>query len=269
MIRIERNRIDVDSGKIIQPERSWYVLAKKREKKAKKEKKKHRFDRGVFAHQKVRIALEKTFNNKCAYCETSILRMTWDVEHFRPKNSPEERPEHPGYYWLAYDWENLYSSCPLCNQYRKERATWDGAAGTAGGKASRFPVVPESSRACKPSDDIKKEKRRLIDPCADYPEKYFKYNILGEIDVARSPSRSQISIDVFNLVEPRLVEARETRIAELVALLKLRKNTQSKGNNDDVVKEIDDIIECKWVSDTSPYAGACRYVIKNLVEFGL
>src|SRR5207248_2896103 len=43
-----------------------------------------------------------------------------DVEHFRPKGGYKQREtdelKRPGYYWLAYAWDNLFCSCQLCNQ---------------------------------------------------------------------------------------------------------------------------------------------------------
>ena len=76
-------------------------------------------------------ALLDLFNGKCAFCETPIREgMHGDVEHFRPKGGVIEEDgskakyldkkgverDHPGYYWLAYDWRNLLPSCQLCNQ---------------------------------------------------------------------------------------------------------------------------------------------------------
>src|SRR5262245_40081226 len=78
--------------------------------------------------------LLKLFNGKCAYCETDIeSNQPGDVEHFRPKgrvvdeefepiriNHPKwGEMDHPGYFWLAYEWDNLFPSCIDCNRYRK------------------------------------------------------------------------------------------------------------------------------------------------------
>src|ERR1700676_5569499 len=67
--------------------------------------------------------IKNIFQNKCAYCETREVRSPYHAEHFRPKgrvrfrakgekklckvviNDEEgKQTEHPGYFWLAYNW---------------------------------------------------------------------------------------------------------------------------------------------------------------------
>ena len=80
---------------------------------------------------------EEIFDNKCAYCETPLVRQSADAEHYRPKakvtykddEDITRRPrvidhtgaeiEHPGYFWLAYNWKNLLPSCEICNRTSK------------------------------------------------------------------------------------------------------------------------------------------------------
>ena len=96
------------------------------------------------------------FYGKCAYCESYITDFQHgDIEHFRPKggitdendnqvvlkddrgnptlDATGEPKPHPGYYWLAYNWQNLLPSCAICNQ--------PSSAGSKKiGKHNRFPV---------------------------------------------------------------------------------------------------------------------------------
>jgi hypothetical protein len=45
----------------------------------------------LYRDPNVKAALEKLFNNKCAYCESpGFAGFPWDVEHFRPKGSVAE-----------------------------------------------------------------------------------------------------------------------------------------------------------------------------------
>ena len=128
--------------------------------------------------------LLKLFSNKCAYCE-SIITSTQpgDVEHYRPKgglrntdgskvtytdDAGQQQP-HPGYWWLAYDWENLLPSCIDCNRQRRH-----GADAQKFGKGELFPV--QEYRALKPGEEVN-EVPLLINPCLEDPEKHLEYDL--------------------------------------------------------------------------------------------
>jgi hypothetical protein len=87
--------------------------------------KKFSFDAEIYAHQSVKAALIAAQYGKCAFCESQITHISYgDVEHFRPKagyrQSAADAMSTPGYYWLAYEWDNLLLSCQLCNQRIKK-----------------------------------------------------------------------------------------------------------------------------------------------------
>jgi hypothetical protein len=75
--------------------------------------------------------LRNKFDNKCAYCEKSMSDIPREAEHWRPKrrmSGPKDKVgDHPGYFWLAYNWRNLFPACSMCNSYR--------------GKKNQFPVA--------------------------------------------------------------------------------------------------------------------------------
>jgi hypothetical protein len=106
------------------------------------------------------------FYGKCAYCETDIVGYQHgDVEHFRPKAGVTDEgdlpiDEHPGYYWLAYDWRNLLPSCEKCNQPSE-------ISGRKVGKHNRFPV---EGRHARQPDEIEAEEPLLIHPGSGRPE---------------------------------------------------------------------------------------------------
>ena len=98
----------------------------------------------------VRDELYRMQDGKCAYCERlrNEFRET-DIDHYRPKGAVEGVPEHPGYWWLAYEWKNLLGTCKQCNQDFKRAA---------------FPLKSTGTRACKHDDDLVAEQPLLIDP---------------------------------------------------------------------------------------------------------
>jgi uncharacterized protein (TIGR02646 family) len=136
-------------------------------------------------YKEQKAALLDLFNGKCAFCETPIgPGMHGDVEHFRPKGAVTEEDgskakyvddqgeerEHPGYYWLAYDWRNLLLSCQLCNQ--------PSAGG--GGKRNYFPLRNPADRAHQP-DDEEREEPLFIHPWFEDPAKHFAFDETGAI----------------------------------------------------------------------------------------
>lgn len=98
-------------------------------------------DRDAIWGRLKRWLAEHAFANKCAYCEGDIsAHAPQHAEHWRPKarvtmvgsDDTEARVErdgkpHPGYWWLAYDWQNIVPACDYCN--------------TAGAKGTKFPIA--------------------------------------------------------------------------------------------------------------------------------
>lgn len=128
----------------------------------------------------VRNKLRSLYYQKCAYCESKEFKP--EVEHYRPKGDVTGDSTHLGYYWLCYEWSNLLPACHNCN--------------TGTGKMNQFPIV--GKRVYSPSfnttDELDLEKCKaynspLIDeqpllfhPEIDHPEKFFKFDQLGNIE---------------------------------------------------------------------------------------
>ncbi|MCX6578764.1 MAG: HNH endonuclease [Candidatus Aminicenantes bacterium] len=99
-------------------------------------------------------------DGKCCYCERKRDKREFDVEHFRPKAGISDENGHPGYWWLAYEWENLFLACKSCNQEIKK---------------TQFPLLGGSKRAFTGEDDLKLEKPVLINPVDEDPEKFIGF----------------------------------------------------------------------------------------------
>jgi uncharacterized protein (TIGR02646 family) len=113
-------------------------------------------------NEEVKKTLWEHHDHKCCYCERKRdLKRESDVEHFRPKAAVAEDKDHPGYWWLAYDWENYFFSCKLCNQaYKKEH----------------FPLLPDGKRAYKTEDPLSDEKQVLIHPIDEEPAEFIGFD---------------------------------------------------------------------------------------------
>jgi hypothetical protein len=125
----------------------WEAKAKKAfkdvEKCSDEEKAKKVNDHSEIWSEDIKVILLNVSDQKCWYCESKQVRSDNNVDHFRPKNSVIECPDHPlGYWWLAFNLTNYRLSCTYCNSYRKDRE-----AKTGGGKHDHFPLVDEALRA--------------------------------------------------------------------------------------------------------------------------
>lgn len=123
------------------------------------------FKREVYAHSSVKDELIKMQNDKCCFCESKITHICYgDVEHFRPKagwrKNRSSKLTRPGYFWLAYTWDNLFLSCQLCNQREKR---------------NHFPLASEQSRCVYPTTNTANENQVFIHPCDDDPEHHIGF----------------------------------------------------------------------------------------------
>jgi len=268
MIYVNRHRRD-ENGYQIKPSKEWFKKAKAATKTAIQEKRAHKWDRNIYADEKeVKTALEKLFNDKCAYCEKSLLDTDWDVEHYRPKGEVAKRMDHPGYYWLGYKWENLYPSCTNCNRMKRDKPLWeDRRVLPAMGKSTKFPLYVESTRAMSHNEDIKKEYTLLIDPCYDNPEWYLGYNLKGEILALDDNPFGAKSIEVYNLKRRRLVKRRIKIVKSTIRVLRLMKILRNNNPvNREALEEAKEILQ-ELVSDEAKHAGVARYVKDNPDDF--
>ncbi len=262
MIFVNRKRRD-NTDRMIEPSESWFDKARAATDRAIEEKQDHLFDDRIYADDReVTPALEELFYEKCAYCEKPLPEV-WDVEHFRPKRRVAEEKGHPGYYWLAYSWENLYPSCLNCNRRRKDKPTWeDLSVGATGGKFDQFPLFDEDTRAMSPADDFRREHTLLIDPCYDDPQDYFGYDPKGGILALESNPYAEKTIEVCHLQRRRLRRERAKVISCAVPVLRLIRKAKQKKNVQ-VVKALQEFLNNTIIGDDCYYAGVARFTRDN------
>lgn len=173
------------------------------------------FESGIYNHQAVRKVLHTAQHGKCAYCERKLVRTDGDIDHFRPKaavqQAREAQPRVPGYYWLAYEWNNLLLTCQHCNQFRT-------AGGAGRGKGSLFPLLNPKQRARRPADDLSREQPLLVNPAEEDPARHLTFR--GECIQART-QRGAACIQILGLDDPALEERRNDRLMLLRPLFLL------------------------------------------------
>ncbi|MHC8334139.1 HNH endonuclease family protein [Pseudomonas sp. LB3P25] len=145
----------------------------------------------VYKSDSVKKQLDKLFHGKCAYCESFFASTApVDVEHYRPKGAVNEDADHPGYWWLGMDWDNLLPSCIDCNRKRKQMmpvlsakllTLQEGQRGfshgvlSSSGKKDSFPLL--GTRAVSETSAIASEYPLLLDPCRDNPDEHLRFYI--------------------------------------------------------------------------------------------
>lgn len=169
------------------------------------------FDRTIYAAASVKKALLNAQHGKCAFCESKITHIGYgDVEHFRPKAAFQQRANdplgRPGYYWLAYEWSNLFFSCQLCNQSFKRNL---------------FPLRNSRRRARSHNDDMASERPLLLDPSVLDPEVFLSFHE-ETVYAIKDNRRGRTTIDVLGLNRKELREARRERFEMIQSLLLAR-----------------------------------------------
>lgn len=260
MIRVDRNRLE--NGKPIKPPKQWFRKAKEKTGEAIKQGPDHTIS-DLYRDTRIKAALEKLFHDKCAYCESRFSPGDWDVDHYRPKGRVAERPDHPGYYWLAYKWENLYPSCKSCNQKRKDHPRFDEPGELPSkGKLDQFPVENEEQRAMVPGDNLDLEHPLLVDPCNSEPGKHFAYDIQGQIHPKEPNDRAASeTIRICHLQRRRLRDDRARTILRVSKVIETIHLAKESGNRK-IEQELNDILS-GFLASSSIFAGAARAVNEN------
>ncbi len=164
---------------------------------------KFEFDRTIYGHETVKNALIKAQHKKCCFCEGRFIAHDYgDVEHYRPKGSVRQTRKakalYPGYFWLAYSWDNLFFCCPLCNRTNKR---------------DFFPLTDSAKRARSHVDNLDDEEPLILDPGGpEDPRRHIKFRE----DLARGVTEAgRKTIEFAGLNREALAEERLSRLNEL------------------------------------------------------
>lgn len=158
--------------------------------------------------------------DKCWYCEIRQDRSLGEVDHFRPKGKVFGLPNHPGYWWLAFESTNFRYSCNFCN-----RRTVDRQTSRTGGKHEQFPIESEATRALKPGDNHDLEKPLLLDPLRPGDPGMLTWQINGD-PAPRFPlnklwlDKADTSIAVYHLHHYKIRRRRRKIYNDLKLLVK-------------------------------------------------
>jgi uncharacterized protein (TIGR02646 family) len=218
------------------------------------------FERDVYGHQEVRERLRDAQHRKCCYCEVRIISESGDIEHFRPKASVQQGPEHrkqsPGYFWLAYSWSNLLYACSRCNrEYKRDL----------------FPLEEPSTRADALHDEgsTDRETPLLLDPTAEDPQAFIEFDAERALARGGAP-RGRVTIDLLGLNRTMLLEERRDRlesIRERVECLRLVRAGRVQMNGPDAHERLRSMCQAILAAteERAQFSGMIRCAVRRWV----
>lgn len=206
------------------------------------------FDSKVYAHDSVKEQMMKDQHGKCAYCEQYKNGDFGCVEHYRPKGGFGSPLQKPGYYWLAYDWQNLLFSCSECNTSYKRNL---------------FPLVNENARDIE-HRDISNEEPTIINPATTDPGEHIEFSefiIRPKLIDGQESLQGKTTIGVFRLNDRKDLKERRRnfweRYQDIHKLLKICHKTQSTDGI-----EICQRLISEMQSEASEFCGMLKYQVK-------
>lgn len=207
---------------------------------------------GIYNAKQVKEALLRAQHNKCCYCESKYSAINLAVEHFRPKSGVRQargdKEEHPGYYWLAYKWDNLLLSCHTCNSVYKR---------------TLFPLANPHHRARSHHHDISLEQPLFVNPAQQDPRDHIRFD--ADAPVALTPIGRTTIEEIGLRSDYFLREERAKKLQELERLLQAvkcaRKDPQDLESQA-LACEIQEFLDAAILPDAEYSSMAQDFILK-------
>lgn len=182
------------------------------------------FDNDIYGHPTVKKVLIALQNGKCCFCQGMVIDTSHgDIEHFRPKGGYQQTEEQslqkPGYYWLAYDFSNLFFACQKCNEVYKR---------------NYFPLADESKRATSPDHDCSREESLILHPEWDFPEDHITF----VNEVVKSKNGSLKGFETIKRTGLDRIELEDSRYVHLKTLKILARVARSASNEAEDARDL-------------------------------
>ncbi len=227
----------------------------------------------AWREEKWKKALSKAQDGLCVWCTREVDKggSYGRIDHIRPKTEVsrdvtielrrnEERIRHywpqpalrPGYYWLAYDPDNLAFCCEQCNVK----------------KSTFWPVDPwRDPTAWKPPVAHGQEKDLILDPfdLAFDPFQHFRFHKLGDILAKPNDTRAEATILLVGLDEEHLKKDRRDVFEEIEIKLGpvVRSLSSGQPEREDLLRIGRFVDRCAW---SSPHAAFYRTALRKLLH---
>ncbi|TVT36935.1 hypothetical protein FNT36_23995 [Hymenobacter setariae] len=207
--------------------------------------------KALYGSPTIKKVLRKAQHGKCCYCEKEQIDEAGAVEHYRPKGGykllrTERSSTKPGYYWLAYEWSNLYFICCRCNTV----------------KSSLFPLVDETTRAKSHHNNIAAEAPYILDPGGTMdPRVHIRFDknlIQGVTEFGKK------TIEICKLNRPELNDKRQ----ELLNIIDIHLGEIYVNDNPTDAKFLRSqrfLIQCQ--QPTAPFSAVAIDYLRNFSDY--
>ena len=177
-------------------------------------------DRHSSVWGEIKDQLLEMSGGKCWYSEATDAVSDWHIDHFRPKKRAldEDKTEHEGYDWLAFDWRNYRIAGSYPNSPHRS------SQGVTRGKWDYFPLAKGSVRANWHQRDCSEEICLLLDPTNDSDPKLMTFDERG-VPIPTAPKnviirkRVETTVCLLHLDHDRLVRARKQKWRDTAACI--------------------------------------------------
>ncbi len=215
-------------------------------------------------------AFMRAQHSKCGYCEQSISNRTRDLEHYAPKAAVTRLPSdgvraegeggkavgsapqlvcRPGYWWLAYSWDNWLVACKDCNQ------TW---------KLNLFPLEGDPD-AGDPALVLHEAAPLLLHPLEEPdPEEHLQFGPGGSIQPRENSKRGCATIRTCGLDRTSLCESRMATMANASMHITLVREARKEQAPDTI-----GLLLAKLMDDSRPrvqFAGVTRSLVRDQLD---
>jgi 5-methylcytosine-specific restriction endonuclease McrA len=235
----------------------------------------------------VKAALWKLAGGNCAYCESKISGPGGaEVEHYRPKGAIAGVAGHPGYWWLAHDWDNLLPACGDCNKSLRQHIVGPNMAKhevetllsqrakVSHGKADQFDIA--GTRAATRACPLNNENPLLIDPCRRDPANELYWDFSAELTLIHPKSGAAgpspygaytirtCALNRAHLVLDRIPALRPMRTIRTRLINRLNRWTGSASELADIIDEAKAL--ASFTEPDQPFAGMAMAYVKDFED---
>lgn len=182
------------------------------------QKDRHSFESSIYNKTTI-TTLRDLYQDKCAFCECKFKEIDGQLKHaFCGKATVEHYRPKSYYYWLGYEWSNLFLTCTVCNGHKDKHFELIKPT-----QKQQIPLVANKidfSKCKADCAELLAEEACFLHPEMDKAEDFFTFERTGKIvaktdlDI-KNTRRANYTSDKTKLNRSELVDARKSIIDTL------------------------------------------------------